>query len=206
MDFRLYLITDRHQCPDENLLPVVEQACAAGVKAIQLREKDWPARRVFEMAAQLKKICEPTRTKLFINDRADIADAVGAEGVHLTSQSLSVPVVRRILTPPKLIGVSIHSLAEAVQAQNAGADFVVFGPVFDTPSKRAFGPPQGLMKLKEVAQSINLPVLAIGGIDPQRAQMCRECGAHGAAVISSIMSADNVNEKIKEFETALGSL
>ena len=206
INFRLYLITDRQLCPDQNVLPLIDEVCAAGIKAIQLREKDLSAREMFRMATDLKKICAAAQSKLLINDRADIAEGVGADGVHLTSRSMPVPVVRSVLTSPKVIGVSIHSLAEAVQAQAEGADFAVFGPVFDTPSKRAYGPPQGLEKLSEVVQSVTIPVFAVGGIDPQGALKCRECGAWGVAVISSIISADNVRERILEFEQALGGV
>ena len=187
-------------------MPVMQQACAAGVKAAQLREKDWSARQVFETAAELKKICEPTQTQLFINDRADIADAVGAEGVQLTAGSLAPPIVRKILSTPKLIGVSTHSLSEAVLAEAADADFIVFGPVFETQSKRTYGPPQGLKRLQQVVESVRIPVFAVGGIDPPRARVCLDHGAWGVAVISAIMSADNVKEKMLEFEKALGSL
>ncbi len=206
IDFRLYLITGSHFCENENILPVARVACAAGIKAIQLREKGWSARQVFETATQLKEICGASRTKLFINDRADIADAVGADGIHLTSQSLPVSVVRNFVTFPKLIGVSTHSLAEAALAEANGADFIVFGPIFDTPSKRVYGSPQGLEKLKQVAKGVRIPVFAVGGIDSERAFQCRKNGAWGVALISAIMSADNITKKILEFETALGSL
>ncbi len=187
-------------------MPVVKQACAAGLKAFQLREKDWPTRQLFETARRLKKITDSTQTKLFINDRVDLAAAVGAAGVHLTSASLPVAVVRKIAAAPKLIGVSTHSLAQAQQAEAAGADFILFGPVFDTPSKRQYGPPQGLGALEEITKSVRLPVFAVGGVTPQRAEWCRAAGAWGAAVISAIMAADNVREKVLEFGNALGSL
>lgn len=206
IDFRLYLITDRRLCRDQNLAPVIQEACRAGVKAVQLREKDWSARQIFQTAAELKKICAPSLTKLFINDRADIADAVSADGVQLTAESLPVPIIRNIVTSPKLIGVSTHSLADAQTAEAEGADFILFGPVFDTPSKRPFGQPQGLGGLNAIVKGVKIPVFAVGGIDSERAFQCREYGAWGVALISAIMSADNITKKILEFETALGSL
>jgi thiamine-phosphate pyrophosphorylase len=206
VDFRLYLITDRRLCRNQDLLPVVKRACAAGVRAVQLREKDWPARQTFEVAAQIKALCNTSNTKLFINDRADIAAALGADGVHLTSQSLSVHIVRTVFPNNMLVGTSTHSAEEAIHAESDGADFIVFGPVFPTPSKWAYGPPQGLDRLKETASKVRIPVFAIGGIDPARAELCKKYGAWGVAVISSILSADNIHEKVREFEKTLESL
>ena len=120
-----------------------------------------------------------------MNDRVDIALAAGADGVHLTAQSLPADVVRNICGPEFLIGTSTHSLAEARAAQTAGADFVVFGPIFDTESKRAFGEPQGLDKLREVTSELGqFPVLAIGGITRENFAACVDAGASGIAGIS----------------------
>jgi thiamine-phosphate pyrophosphorylase len=131
------------------------------------------------------EITRGSRTRLLVNDRVDIALAAGADGVHLTSQSLPADVVRNICGPDFLIGVSTHSLAEARAARAAGADFVVFGPIFDTESKRAFGEPQGLDKLREVASELGeFPVLAIGGITRENFAACIEAGASGIAGIS----------------------
>lgn len=206
INFRLYLITDRHQCKNREFSQVITQACAAGVKAIQLREKDLSPFSLYQLAENIKKICQVTQTKLFINDRADIAQALGAEGVQLTAQSLPVEAVRKCFTEPKLIGVSTHSLEEAQRAEGSGADFVLFGPIFETPSKTTFGKPQGLAKLEQIAKLIKIPVYAIGGIIPERAKQCLERGAFGVAVISSVMSSTNVIRIVKKFETFLGSL
>jgi thiamine-phosphate pyrophosphorylase len=119
-----------------------------------------------------------------VNDRVDIARAAGADGVHLTAQSLPADVVRDICGPDFLIGVSTHSLAEARAAQAAGADLVVFGPIFETESKRAFGEPQGLAKLREVTSELGeFPVLAIGGITRENSASCLDAGASGFAAI-----------------------
>lgn len=122
---------------------------------------------------------------MLVNDRVDIARGASADGVHLTVQSLPADVVRNICGPEFVIGVSTHSLAEAQAAQVAGADFVVFGPVFDTESKRAFGAPQGLDKLREVTNALgDFPVLAIGGITRENFASCIAAGASGIAGIS----------------------
>ena len=140
---------------------------------------------LYELTAHAVEITRGSKTRLLVNDRVDIALAAGADGVHLTSRSLPADVVRNICGPDFLIGVSTHSLGEARAAQVAGADLVVFGPVFDTESKRAFGEPQGLDKLREVANDLGVfPVLAIGGITRENLAACIDAGASGVAGIS----------------------
>ena len=140
---------------------------------------------LYELTARAVEITRDTKTRLLVNDRVDIARPAGADGVHLTAHSLPADVVREIGGPDFLIGVSTHSLAEARAAQVAGADFVVFGPIFETESKRAFGAPQGLDKLREVTLALGeFPVLAIGGITRENTASCIEAGASGIAGIS----------------------
>ncbi len=140
---------------------------------------------LYDLTARAVEITRDSKTRLLVNDRVDIALAAGADGVHLTSRSLPADVVRNICGPDFLIGVSTHSLAEAQAAQATGADFVVFGPVFETESKRAFGEPQGLDKLREVANALGpFAVLAIGGITRENLAACVDAGASGIAGIS----------------------
>ena len=187
--FRLYLVTDRTQTAGRPLATVVEAALAGGVDAVQLREKDLPSAELLDLATRLHPLCKRYHVPLLINDRVDIALAVGAEGVHLPADSFTPADARRLLGPEALIGASTHSLAEAQAAGNGGADFIVFGPVFDTQSKRAFGAPTGLEALAEVARAVALPVLAIGGINAQRATSIRARGADGVAVVSAVLAA-----------------
>ena len=143
------------------------------------------ARVLYELTARAAEITRDSETRLLVNDRVDIARAAGADGVHLTAHSLPAEVVREICGPDFLIGVSTHSLAEARAAQVGGADFVVFGPVFETESKRAFGAPQGLDKLRELTIALaEFPVLAIGGITRENTASCIAAGASGIARIS----------------------
>ncbi|MFQ5864251.1 MAG: thiamine phosphate synthase [bacterium] len=206
LNFRLYLITDRHQCQGRQLTQVVDEACKAGVKAVQLREKDLSPFALYQLAEHIKEVCQSTHTKLFINDRADIAQAVQADGIQLTSQSLPVEAVRRCLLDRKLIGVSTHSLEEAQRAEESAADFILFGPIFETPSKAGFGKPQGLARLNQLAKLVGVPVFAVGGINPERAKQCMENRAAGVAVISSIMSSPNIKTMVRRYEHVLGSL
>jgi len=156
------------------------------------------ARALFDLASQAAELTRGTKTRLLVNDRSDIARAAGADGVHLTTQSLPVEVVRKTCGAEFLIGVSTHSLAEARAACAGGADFVVFGPVFETASKRVYGEPQGLNKLSEVTGELGeCPVLAIGGVTVEHVAECFEAGARGVAAISMLNDAANMSSIVR---------
>jgi thiamine-phosphate pyrophosphorylase len=189
-DFNLYLITDRTQPKWRDLLWLLEQALDAGVKAIQLREKDLGGKDLFLLAEKVSKLCQSYRSALFINERIDIALAVDATGVQLGNASVPVAIARQLLGGQKMIGLSTHSLGEALEAQQRGADFVLFGPIYRTPSKAAYGPPQGLKSLKEIVEKTSLPVYAIGGIKLENIPDLMRTGVFGLALISAIMSSE----------------
>lgn len=198
VDFSLYLVTDRKATQGRPLLPLLEECLAAGVGAIQLREKDLSGRELYELAAGLRTLTRQHGARLLINDRIDVALAVDADGVHLPSDSFPPAEARRLVGPGKLIGVSTHSLDEAKAAQKEGADFIVFGPIFDTPSKRDYGPPFGVDGLSRVAASVSVPVFAIGGVKAESVRKLREAGARGVAVISAVLTAPSPGEAVKE--------
>ena len=167
-----------------DVLKVVTAAVAAKVSLIQLREKRLSARVLFELTVQAAQITSKSETRLLVNDRADIACAAGAAGVHLSTRSLAADAIRRTFGPRFLIGVSTHTIAEARVARN-DADFAVFGPVFSTASKKNYGPPQGVEKLAAVAREVApFPIVALGGIGLNHLSECREAGASGIAGIS----------------------
>ena len=194
VDFDLYLVTDRNQTGGRDLLWVLEQALDGGVKAIQLREKDLSGRDLFLLAEKVCRLCQSYNAALFINDRIDVALAVDAAGVQLSQTSLPVVTTRALLGPQKIIGVSTHSLQEAKEAEQNGADFVLFGPVYFTPSKAAYGAPQGLPALKAIVDNISLPVYAIGGIKPENIESTKKLGVRGVALISAIVNAQSPKE------------
>jgi len=166
------------------VLALVRAAARARLPLVQLREKNLTTNVLYELAALSVEITRGTETRLVINDRADVARAAGADGVHLAVNSLAVRVVRRAFGPDFLIGVSTHSFAEAQLARDGGADFAVFGPVFDTPSKRAYGVPLGLESLREAAQKLSpFPLIALGGITNENAPDALRAGAFGVAAI-----------------------
>ena len=166
------------------MLALVRAAVRARIPLVQLREKNLTTRTLCELAAHAAELTRGTATRLLINDRADVARAAGAAGVHLAVQSLDTQVVRRAFGPDFLIGVSAHSFAEAQAARDDGADFAVFGPVFDTPQKRAYGAPLGIESLREAAQKLSpFPLLALGGITNENAPDALRAGASGIAAI-----------------------
>lgn len=177
---------------------------SGGVNAVQLREKDLGGKELFELAEKTRRLCDRYHAALFINDRIDVARAIDAAGVQLGKNSLPIQAARSLLGPDRWIGASIHSRDEAIAAGAAGADFVVFGPVFYTPSKAKFGAPQGLAALKEVVQSSPVPVYAIGGITTENMTQVLELGAAGIALIAAIIAADDPQKAAGQMARLLG--
>ena len=179
------------------ILAQVSAAVAAGLELIQLREKRLTARVLFELSEQSAALTRGSATRLLVNDRADVAAAAGADGVHLTTQSIDAATIRRTFGKDFLIGASTHSLAEAEVVKEGRADFVVFGPVFATPSKENYGLPAGLAKLERVAKHLTpFPVLALGGVDVTNARECLRAGASGIAGISLFEAPDRIGEVV----------
>lgn len=205
VDFDLYLITDRRQVKGGDLIQVLEQALQAGVRAVQLREKDIFSRELYELAFELRKLTNRHGAKLIINDRADVALAVDADGVHLGGDSIPLHRIRRILGPEKLIGVSCHNQVSAITAQENGADFITFGPVFHTPSKAQYGDPVGLEKLETVTSLLEIPVFGLGGIKNDNIPAVLGAGAHGIAMISAILASESPEASATEILRTLGS-
>lgn len=202
--FRLYLITDRKLFPDTaSMLKAVEEALKGGVRAVQLREKDLPVRELLEVAYRLRELTSRYNAGLFVNDRFDVALSAGADGVHLGQSGLPPDAVKRVVADRLLVGVSTHSLDEAMSAQQGGADFITFGPVYRTPSKLAYGEPVGPDALSTVTDRVSLPVFAIGGIGLERVREIIKLGAHGVALIRGILGAPDVRNTAELFVNGL---
>ena len=180
----------------QGLLEAIGKAATAGINWIQIREKDLEARALAELVRLACAATRETGASILVNDRLDVALAAGAAGVHLRETSLPVETVaewRRSAGRMEFrIGVSCHSLEAARAADGAGANYIFFGPVFATPSKAAFGAPQGIERLREVCRSVRVPVLAIGGVTVENAHSCFAAGAAGVAAIRLFQESQDV--------------
>jgi thiamine-phosphate pyrophosphorylase len=199
----LYLITEGATTPGTTpqseefttLLSLIKAAVAARIPLIQIREKNLNARLLYQLTERAATLTRGSKTRLLVNDRADIARAAGADGVHLTTRSLETSVLRRTFGTRFLIGVSTHSLAEAIVARDGGADFATFGPIFETPSKNIYGPPVGLLGLRAAARALSpFPLLALGGMTRENSLQALSAGAHGIAAIRLFSDIDELKE------------
>jgi thiamine-phosphate pyrophosphorylase len=183
------------------ILSLISAAVSSGIQLIQLREKNLSARVLYELAREAAAITRESPTRLLVNDRADIAMAAECDGVHLTARSIDASVIRKNFGDGFLIGSSTHSIEEARRARDMGADFAVFGPVFPTPSKLAYGAPLGLDKLEEAARSLSpFPLLAIGGVTREDAWQALRAGASGIAAIRLFDEAGDLEAVVREMK------
>ena len=201
---RLYLITNRSLFEsDNNFLDASEAALMGGVRALQLREKNLTDCELIELGSQLRILTSNYNARLIINSRADIAKKIDADGVHLTESCAHANEIKSAF-PGLIVGVSTHSLEGAHIAEAKGADYITFSPIYATPSKANYGPPQGLGLLRQVSQEVNLPVLALGGITLHRVSECLDQGAFGVALISDIWNSSHIKEHSFKYTQKFG--
>ncbi len=198
------LVTDRRLAGDRPIVELVRAAIAGGATMIQIREKDLPGGALLACARAVLEAAAGSRTRVVINGRLDIALAAKADGVHLPAEGLPIPETRRAAGRRLKIGRSVHSLAEARKAEREGADYLVFGPVFETPDKTPFGPPQGPAALRRVAESVAIPVWAIGGITPENAVTLKGIPIAGVAAIRALVGAPDPAEAVRALARAIG--
>ena len=189
------------------MLRLVEAAVAATVDLIQIREKTLTARTLYDLTVSAARITRGSHTRLLVNDAAHVAMAAGANGVHLATSSLPSNAVRQAFGEEILIGASTHSLAEAIAAHQNGANFVVYGPVFETKSKSAYGEPVGMASLRRVSLALApFPVLALGGVNLDNVEQCVEAGASGVAAIGMFRDPNSLGDIVRKirdsFETS----
>ena len=189
-DYSLYLVTDRGLSRGRTNVDIVREAVAGGVTCVQLREKDCPTREFMAEARLLKAILHPAGIPLIINDRLDVALAVGADGVHLGQQDMDIIDARRLAGPELTIGISAESLEDALRAETQEADYIAISPVFATATKRDAAAPLGLDGIRRIRAAVRLPIVAIGGITADNAAAVIAAGADGIAVVSAIVAAD----------------
>ncbi len=188
MNLEVYVVTDRQLAGERPLASIVEESLAGGATVIQLREKDISTREFVELAAQLKKIVRKYNSLLIINDRIDVAQAVGADGVHLGQDDMPAVKARDILGKGMIIGVSTSTVEEAEKAVHDGADYLGAGAIYGTPTKSE-AVLTGISGLQEISKAVQIPVVAIGGINYHNTADIIKAGADGVAVVSEIMKA-----------------
>ncbi|KAA8432280.1 thiamine phosphate synthase [Weissella sagaensis] len=201
----LYLVTSRYDENEETFLERVNTACANGVTFVQLREKDLTTRAYYELAIKVKKITDRYHLPLIIDDRIDICLAIDASGAHIGDDELPVDVARKLLGPNKILGVSAKTVARAVEAEQQGADYLGTGAMFPTQTK-VITKPTSKQTLKEITKTVDIPVFAIGGIKEHNINTLTDTNIVGVAVVSEIMQAPNIADKVKQLKEAISLL
>lgn len=189
IDFSLYLVTNRKTLALEDFFNIVRASVDGGVRIVQLREKDTSAREMIAIGKKLLSILKPRGIPLIINDRVDVAHAIGADGVHLGQSDLSVAEARAILGQKAIIGLSVETLEQARATSQEDVNYLAASPLFHSKTKTDCGEPWGLNGLKQLCAFSSHPVIAIGGINETNAKQIIECGAVGVAVVSAIFNA-----------------
>jgi thiamine-phosphate pyrophosphorylase len=202
---RFYAILDPAQIGDRFPSAVGEVLLAAGVRLIQYRDKRASSRQLYETCCQLGEQVRRAAGIFIVNDRADIARAVGADGVHLGQEDLPVELARRVLEPGKWVGYSTHRLTQVREADRSSADYIAFGPVFPTESKERPDLVVGLDGLRQARQATSKPLVAIGGITLENVRDVVEAGADSVAVIAALLTAPDIGERAREFLRVLGN-
>jgi thiamine-phosphate pyrophosphorylase len=201
----LYAIADTLGRAELSFLDLAENLCAGGARLLQLRVKDLPSREFLTLAHQVRAVCHHYGCLLIINDRADIALAIDADGVHVGQEDLPLAAARKVLGPHKIVGISTHNPVQAQEAERGGADYIGFGPLFGTTTKATGYAARGFEQLREIRSLVRLPIVAIGGITTARAPSALVAGANAVAMISDLVFAPDVTKKVQETLVVLQS-
>ena len=205
IDYSVYLVTDRDLLKGRKLTEVIEEAILGGTSIVQIREKCASSLEFYEIAKEVKKITDKYNVPLIINDRIDIALAIDASGVHLGQSDIPCSIARKILPKGKIIGVSAHNLKEAEKALKDGADYLGCGAVFNTSTKKDVTT-LSYEGLKEITDNIDIPIVAIGGINENNIITLKGSGINGVAVVSSIIGKENVKGASKNLKELVKKL
>jgi thiamine-phosphate pyrophosphorylase len=199
LDIDLYFITDS-KLTRKTVLEDVRAAIKAGVKIIQYREKEKTTGEVLEEAKKIGKLCKENSILFIINDRVDVALAVNADGIHLGNEDMPYSIARKLLGRKKIIGLTVQNIQEAIEAEKIGADYVGVSPIFETKTKVDAGKPAGTELIKVVKGKLKIPFVAIGGINEKNIKSVLKAGAKSVAIISAIITKDNVEKECKKFK------
>lgn len=198
-----YFITDSGLSRAGNVSDV-KQAEACGVRVVQYRNKNAETLEMYKEALKLREICR--NAAFLINDRIDIAVAVDADGVHLGQSDMPYRAARKMLGPDKIIGITVHNLSEALEAQVLGADYLGVSPIFSTKTKADAGKASGIVLIEEIRERVDIPLIAIGGINLANAPEVVKAGADGVCAISAVVAKENVGEEIRKFQELFRAL
>ena len=201
----LYTIADTLGRADLSFIDLAKKLCVGGAKLLQLRVKDLPTRNFLNIAQEVREICHHHRCLLIINDRADIAHAVDADGVHVGQEDLPLAAARKVVGPSKIVGVSTHDPQQAIEAEQGGADYIGFGPLFGTNTKATGYSARGLDQLRAIRTLVRIPIVAIGGVTTARALSALDAGANAVAMISDLVLAADVTAKVQDTLANLSS-
>ena len=201
----LYTIADTLGRAELSSIDLAKKLCVGGAKLLQLRVKDLPTRNFLNIAQEVREICRHHKCLLIINDRADIAHAVDADGVHVGQEDLPLAAARKVVGRRKIVGVSTHDLQQAIEAERGGADYIGFGPLFGTNTKATGYSARGLDQLRAIRTLIRIPIVAIGGVTTARALSALDAGANAVAMISDLVLAADVTAKVQDTLANLSS-
>lgn len=201
-DIDLYFITDS-KLTRSTVLEDAISAVKAGVKVIQYREKDLSTREMINEAEKICALCKENDALFIVNDRVDVALAVNADGVHLGNDDMELATARKILGDTKIIGLTVHDVTEAIEAERIGADYIGISPIFETKTKPDAGLPAGINLIKHIKNTVKIPFVAIGGINEYNIKSVTEAGARSIAIISAIVAADDVEEACRRFREVI---
>lgn len=202
---RLYLVTNRYQDSVESFLAKVETACRSGVTIVQLREKNLTTNQYYQLAKQVKEITDAYQVPLIIDDRLDVCLAVDAAGLHIGDDELPVSVARQVLGPEKILGVTAKTIKRALEAETSGADYLGTGAIFPTTTKEN-APITLISTLKTICQTVDIPVVAIGGLTSENIDQLMGTGIAGVAVVRDLMQAEDIEVKTQAFLTKLDDI
>ena len=198
IDYSLYLVTDRGLSRGRSTLEIVKAGVTGGVTCVQLREKKCSTRKFIKEALSVKEYLKQNNIPLIVNDRVDVAQAIGADGVHLGQTDMPLTMAKDILKGSMIIGISAESVEDAIRAEKDGADYIGVSPIFATPTKTDTAMPLGLEGVEEIGKAVSLPKVAIGGLNRKNAGEVILNGADGIAVVSAIVSADDPRKAAEE--------
>jgi len=203
MNYDLYIITDQRISHGKSHLEVAEAVLEGGVTVLQFRDKEMEYSEAIEVCQKIHKLTKKKGVPFIVNDRVEIVKAVDADGVHLGQEDMSFSSARKILGKEKIIGISVETVEQALKAVEGGADYLGIGPIYPTATKPDAGKALGIARLKEIRESVNIPIVAIGGINENNLEEVLRAGADGVAVISAVVSAPDITEACRKLKNKI---